>query len=81
MTRTEVEISDRLDSQIDRLVEQGDFLNREKAMEELLTLGLSAYDIDDDDEMDSVTFAEEMQNPGDKPMEEMDQGGGDDYTF
>jgi metal-responsive CopG/Arc/MetJ family transcriptional regulator len=71
-----VNISDRLDSQIDRLVSQGDFLNREKAMEELLALGLSAYDTtEDEDEMDSVTFAEEMQNPGDRPgMDDGDDG-------
>ncbi|MDG5778806.1 CopG family transcriptional regulator [Haloarculaceae archaeon H-GB2-1] len=76
MTRTEVNISDRLDSQIDRLVAQGDFLNREKAMEELLALGVSAYDTTgEDDEMDGVTFAEEMQNPGDRNgIDDVDDG-------
>lgn len=40
----EVSLPDRVDSEIDRLVEQGDFLNREQAIEELLSMGMSAYD-------------------------------------
>jgi len=43
MPSMEVAIPDRIDSQIDRLVEQGDFLNREQAVEELVSMGISAY--------------------------------------
>jgi Arc/MetJ-type ribon-helix-helix transcriptional regulator len=43
MVTFEVNLPDRIDSDIDRLVEQGDFLNREQAVEELLTLGVSAH--------------------------------------
>jgi len=42
-----VTLPDRLDSQIDRFVEQGEFLNRERAIEELLSMGLSAYETPD----------------------------------
>lgn len=77
MTRTEVELSDRLDSQIDRLVERGDFLNREKALEELLRRGLSVYDTgSESEEPGEVSFSEEMQNPGDRDMQ--DPGDTDD---
>lgn len=43
MPKTEVELADRIDSDISRLVEQGEFLNREQAYEELLKMGISAY--------------------------------------
>ena len=43
MPDVEMSLPDRIDSEIDRLVEQGDFLNREQAVEELLTMGVSAY--------------------------------------
>lgn len=43
MADVEVALPDRIDSEIDRLVEQGEFINREQAIEELLTMGVSAY--------------------------------------
>ena len=43
MPKTEVDLPDRIDSDITRLVEQGEFLNREQAYEELLKMGISAY--------------------------------------
>ena len=43
MSDVEMSLPDRIDSEIDRLVEQGDFLNPEQAVEELLTMGVSAY--------------------------------------
>lgn len=44
MSNIEVELPDRVESDITRLVDQGEFLNREQAIEELLTLGMSSYD-------------------------------------
>lgn len=44
MPNIEVSLPDRVDSEIDRLVEQGEFLNREQAIEELLSMGMSAYE-------------------------------------
>ena len=43
MPKTQVDLPDRIDSDITRLVEQGEFLNREQAYEELLKMGISAY--------------------------------------
>ncbi|WP_435358235.1 DUF7120 family protein [Haloarchaeobius sp. DFWS5] len=50
MPKTEVQLSDDVDAEIDRLVETGDFLNREEAVEELLSRGISAYGVDDEPE-------------------------------
>lgn len=44
MGKTEIQLPDRIDSEIDRLVADGEFLNREKALEELLSRGVSAYE-------------------------------------
>ena len=43
-----INLPDRIDSEIDRFVQQGEFINRDEAIEELLTLGLTAFDTDDD---------------------------------
>lgn len=43
MPHVEVTLPDQTESEIDRLVEQGEFLNREQAIEELLSMGVSAY--------------------------------------
>ncbi len=43
MVTFEVNLPDRIDSNVDRLVDQGDFLNREQAIEELITLGISSH--------------------------------------
>lgn len=55
MSSTEIDLADRVDADIDNLVAQGDFLNREQAIEELLRLGLSAY---------GPTDEEATENPG-----------------
>jgi Arc/MetJ-type ribon-helix-helix transcriptional regulator len=44
MAKVEVSLPDRIDNGIDRLVAQGEFVNREQAVEELLSRGVSAYD-------------------------------------
>lgn len=48
MSKIELSLPDRIHSEIDRLVEQGEFLNREQAVEELLSMGVSAYDVDEE---------------------------------
>ncbi len=52
MPEVEVDLSDRLLNELDRAAEE-DFLNREEAVEELLRLGIDAYDV-----------AEEEPEPG-----------------
>lgn len=44
MPVVEVSVPKRIDNEIDRLVEQEEFVNREQAVENLLTKGISVYD-------------------------------------
>jgi len=43
MVKVEINVPEHLDMQIAQLVDQGDFVNREEAVEELLATGLKAY--------------------------------------
>ena len=43
MPKVEINIPEHLEMQIAQLVEQGEFLNREEAVENLLSTGLKAY--------------------------------------
>ena len=68
MSRLKVSLPDQTDTEIRRLVEQGEFLNRDAAVEELLTLGISAYETTDEeqDEFAESAFdtpANEQQDP------------------
>jgi Arc/MetJ-type ribon-helix-helix transcriptional regulator len=65
MPKVEVEIPDHIEVDIDRMVQEGEFLTREDAVEELLTAGISAYTASlgsgDDDEFG---IGDEVRNPG-----------------
>ncbi|MFB6183132.1 MAG: ribbon-helix-helix domain-containing protein [Haloarculaceae archaeon] len=54
MPKVEITIPEHLEMQIAQLVEQGEFLNREEAIEDLLSTGLKAYKtsgpVDDDED-------------------------------
>lgn len=68
MPQIEASLPDHIDSEIDHLVEQGEFINRDQAVEELLTLGVSAYDREEDtaSELDDDLFTnvvDEQQDP------------------
>jgi Arc/MetJ-type ribon-helix-helix transcriptional regulator len=43
MPKVEINIPEHLEMQIAQLVEQGEFVNREEAIEDLLSTGLKAY--------------------------------------
>ncbi len=43
MPQVEINIPEHLEMQVTQLVEQGEFLNREEAIEDLLSTGLKAY--------------------------------------
>ena len=43
MPKVELTVPEHLDMQIAQLVEKGEFLNREEAIEDLLSTGLKAY--------------------------------------
>jgi Arc/MetJ-type ribon-helix-helix transcriptional regulator len=43
MAKVEITIPEQLEMQIARMVEEGEFLNRQEAVEELLSTGMRAY--------------------------------------
>ena len=43
MPKVEITIPEHLEMQIAQMVEQGEFVNREEAIEDLLSTGLKAY--------------------------------------
>lgn len=81
MPSIEVSLPDRLDSEITRLVEQGEFINREQAVEELLSTGISVYD--DTDSSSEETFEEQFSQVPDEQVDPAtrDEPGDDEYTF
>jgi len=83
MAEIEVDISTQLDMQLEQMVEEGDFLTREEAVEELLSAGLRTYQTNTGEDEGELDFADEMRNPGDEPMGPAadDADDGDEYTF
>lgn len=81
MPRVEVNLPDQINDQIDRLVEQGDFLNRDQAIEELLSMGVSTYDTTDDtSEIEGEDmFTQTISDQRDPAMRDDQQE--DEYTF
>ena len=79
MPEVEVSLPDRIDSEIARLVEQGEFLNREQGIEELLSMGVSAYaPAETTDEPDQDIFTQMTDDQQDPAAREED---GDEYTL
>lgn len=80
MPSVELSLPDRIDSEIDRLVAEDEFLNREQAVEELLSMGVSAYapseESADDQENLFTQMTDDQQDPA---AREEDQG--DEYTL
>ncbi|MFB6301469.1 MAG: CopG family transcriptional regulator [Haloferacaceae archaeon] len=78
MATFEVTLSDQTESEIDRLVEGEDFLNREQAIEELLSRGVSAYDTTDSstDDVDDEIFrqvANDQEDPAKRDEHESER--------
>lgn len=69
------ELPDRIVTEIDRLVEQGEFLNRDQAVEELLTMGVSAYETttDEPNTVDEDLFTQAIDDQQDPAA--MDEDG------
>jgi len=78
MAKVDVTLPDRVDSEIDRLVESGEFLNREQAVEELLSLGLSSYDTSTESasEMDENLFSQAVDEQQDPAIQDDHQDDG-----
>ena len=81
MPEIEVSLPDHLNEQIDRLIDQGDFLNREQAIEELLSMGISTYDVEEEDQTieGENLFTQAVDDQQDPAIR--DDDGGDDFTF
>lgn len=79
MSKIETDLTDRVDSFLDRVVEQGDFVNREQAVEELLTMGLSAFDTPGGSGTEPDDLFSQTVNDQQDPAARMDDG--DDYGF
>ena len=80
MPDVEMSLPDRIDSEIDRLVEQGDFLNREQAVEELLTMGVSAYALTEEaEETEGEDLFTQMTDDQTDPAARDDDS--DEYTL
>lgn len=77
MPTFEVTLPDRIESEIDRLAEQDEFLNREQAIEELLSRGLSAYNQTPDsstDDMYDDAFSQSLDDQQDPAMRDDREG-------
>jgi Arc/MetJ-type ribon-helix-helix transcriptional regulator len=81
MPKVEVSLPDRIETEIARLVEQGEFVNRDQAVEELLSMGVSAYDTVEESgpETDEDLFTQAVDDQQDPAMR--NEGGGDDYSL
>lgn len=82
MPRVEVTLPDRIETQLETLVEQqDDFVSREEATEELLEMGLRAYDPEPDSGRETGMDSDRVGGPdetgqGPGGYDEMGGGGG-----
>ena len=82
MPKVEVTLPDRITGDIDRLVDRDEFVNREQAVEELLSMGMSAYDtVEEQTENEGEDLFTQTVEDQQDPAARMDDEQGDDYTF
>ncbi|MCU4718557.1 DUF7120 family protein [Halapricum hydrolyticum] len=82
MPKIEVSLPDRIENDIQRLIEQGEFVNHDQAVEELLTMGVSAYDVEEEDTTPAAgedMFSQTVEDQQDPAMQ--DEPRDDGYTF
>lgn len=81
MPQIEASLPDQVVNDIDRLIEQGEFINRDQAFEELLSLGASAYETTDEtpSAVDESMFTNVVSDQQD-PATEVDQSD-EDHSF
>ena len=81
MPTIEVSLPDKIESDIQSLVEQGEYLNREQAIEDLLSRGISAYNTTTESSDDGFeeTFTEGFDEQQDPAMR--DEQSDDGYQF
>lgn len=79
MARVEVSLSDRIDTEVEHLIDDGEFVNREQAIEELLTMGISAYETTEDEEdLDEDLFTQAVEDQQDPAIRDEDE---EDHRF
>ncbi|MDY6818263.1 MAG: cell surface protein [Halobacteriales archaeon] len=67
MVDVEINVPEHLDMQIAQMIEQGEFVNREEAVEELLATGLKAYKTSGPSDEDTEPgFEEDMMGHDDE---------------
>ncbi|WP_135663755.1 ribbon-helix-helix domain-containing protein [Halorhabdus rudnickae] len=82
MPKISISLPDRIENDIDRLVEQGEFVNRDQAVEELLTMGVSAYGTTDEPNetpAEEDMFSQTVEDQQDPAIQDDDPDEG--YTF
>ncbi|WP_136689318.1 CopG family ribbon-helix-helix protein [Halorhabdus amylolytica] len=82
MPKISISLPDRIENDIDRLVEQGEFVNRDQAVEELLTMGVSAYETTDEPTetpAEEDMFSQTVEDQQDPAIQDDDPDEG--YTF
>ncbi len=83
MPKIEVSLPDRIENDIQRLIEQGEFVNHDQAVEELLTMGVSAYDVEEEETTPGTAeedmFSQTVEDQQDPAMQ--DEPRDDGYTF
>ncbi|WP_440006175.1 ribbon-helix-helix domain-containing protein [Halomicrococcus sp. SG-WS-1] len=78
MSKIEVTLPDRINDDIDRLVEQGEFVNREQAVEELLSMGVSTYNVTEETTTEDEELFTQTVDDQDPAMQDEPN---DDYGF
>jgi metal-responsive CopG/Arc/MetJ family transcriptional regulator len=75
MPQLEISLSDDMDMQIDQLVTQEEFVDRQEALEEMLSLGIKEYQTTmGSDTRDEMEFADEMMETTERSLGDEDEG-------
>jgi len=75
MPQLEISLSDDVDMQIDQLVTQEEFVDRQEALEEVLSLGIKEYQTTmESDTRDEMEFADEMMETTERSLGDEDEG-------
>ncbi|UPV75038.1 cell surface protein [Halorussus limi] len=75
MPQLEISLSDDVDMQIDQLVTQEEFVDRQEALEEILSLGIKEYQTTmESDTRDEMEFADEMMETTERSLGDEDEG-------
>ena len=75
MPQLEISLSDDMDMQIDQLVTQDEFVDRQEALEEMLSLGIKEYQTTmETDTRDEMEFADEMMETTERSLGDEDEG-------